>query len=81
MTGTDSQPTQSYIERDGCFWQVVYPAAPGEGMGTCTGPHLTRWGARLSRWFHEIGGSAESVGASARRAAGAGREQEGGDAA
>lgn len=40
-----------YIERDGRFWQVVFPARSDEGMDTCTGPHLTKWGARLSLWF------------------------------
>lgn len=40
-----------HIERDGRFWQVVFPAAPDEGMDLCTGPCFTYWGARLSRWF------------------------------
>ena len=43
---------EPYIERDGRFWQVVFPAAPGEGLDLCTGPHFTRWGARLSLRFN-----------------------------
>jgi hypothetical protein len=42
---------QPYIERCGRNWQVVFPAIEGEGMDTCTGPHLTKLGARLSLWF------------------------------
>lgn len=47
-----SRGTTAHIERDGRFWQVVYPAAPGEGLDIATGPHLTRWGAKLSLRFH-----------------------------
>jgi hypothetical protein len=38
------------VERDGRMWRVDFPAGPGEGMDTCTEPHLTRLGARVSLW-------------------------------
>lgn len=43
-----------YIERDGRLWQVVFPARTDieERMDLCTGPYLTRCGARLSLWFN-----------------------------
>jgi hypothetical protein len=41
-----------HIDRDGRFWQVVFPADPGDGMDLATGPHLTKWGARLSLRFN-----------------------------
>ena len=47
----DLRAASPYIERDGRFWQVVFPAAPDEGFDLCTGPHFTLWGARLSLWF------------------------------
>jgi hypothetical protein len=41
-----------YIERDGRFWQVVFPADPDGGLDLATGPHFTKLGARLSLWFN-----------------------------
>lgn len=43
---------KGYVERDGHWWQIVFPAEPGEGMDTGMGPYFTRWGARLALWFH-----------------------------
>lgn len=42
-----------YVERAGRFyWQIVFPAAPGEGMAMARGPYFTRLGARIALRIH-----------------------------
>jgi hypothetical protein len=49
---TAAESLEPYIERDGRFWQVVYPAGPNNGFDMATGPHFTKLGARLSLRFN-----------------------------